>query len=1809
MLVSCNGSKRTATPSVAFTDYVTAYTGGSITAASAIRIEFVSPVDESVEPTGLFTFSPSVKGAAHWTSPTSVEFIPESLKPGTLYKAKFKLSKVMAVNDESLHDFNFSFMVACRQLAVECGGLYIDPSSPKEYELDGIVRFSEPVTVDDPSRLVSVKASFSPEVCTNMKDEFTAEFCIKGIRPSSSESAMDVVVDASEYGFAENLRKAVTIPSSESFSVISAELSDGDDPYVDVRFSAVLDEQRDYKGLVELTGVERSYMDVKGNCVKVYFDRPSENGVTVNVSSLLRSASGIQLSEDFSKTFCHEALAPAVSLAFRGSILSDVTEMKLPFRAIGLSAVDVSVIRVFGDNILMYLQDNDLGGDSNLRRSGRLVYRNTVRLDSEPGKDLRKWQDFSMDLTSLFKQEPGAIYRIRLSFRKEYSIEYGEHEYSEMVSVGGSRLSEEDERVWDTPSPYYYESFYDWAKYDWKDKDDPSTPSYYMVSDRFPECSLFASDVGIIAKSSDSGDWWLTVNSISDTSPIDGAEIVAYNYQLREIGHARTDREGFAQLHPQGRPFAFVVRKGNRIGYLKVIQGEEKSLSRFDVGGKALSSGMKGYIYGERGVWRPGDTLHLSLMVEERDKAVPVHHPVIMELYTPQGQFYAKYMNTSSLNGLYVFDVPTRQDDPTGNWNAYFKLGGATFHKSLPVETVKANRLKVSTEIASKIIPAYDVTDFNVSSHWLTGPVAAGLKTTASMTLTRRSAGFKGFEGYSFISPISDFRKIEWELFTDTLDDRGKATVRMKFPPVPNAPGMLDAYIVTQVHEPGGDASVAAQTALFSPYRSYVGVKLPSASENLETDTDLRFPVVTVNADGRVVSGDKVEYSIYKLDWSWWWESSGESLDSYVNGSGVSPISHGSFTSSATAYEIPFRVEYPSWGRYLVYVKDITSGHTSGGIVYVDWPSWRGRSDKRDPNSLTMLSFTTDRKEYEVGEDVTVYIPASTGGRALVSVETGSGVISRNWVKTSSDSDTRYSFKLTADMAPNFYIHISLLQNRNIADNDLPVRMYGVQPVMVSDPDSHLEPVLDMPDVIRPQEEFSVKVKEGKGRPMTYTLAVVDEGLLDLTAFKTPDPWASMYAREALGVKTWDLYDDVFGAFSGKFSPLAGIGGDTQLLAGARRDNRFNPVVRFYGPFESGKNGQVHRIKLPMYVGSVRVMVVACQDGAYGNVDKTVPVRSPLTLLPTLPRTLAVGEKMTLPVNVFAMDDNIRDVDISVTTEGALNTVSATSTKLHFSGTGDKIARFTLQAGDKTGTGTVIINARSGAYSAEERIDIKICNPNPSIVKTVSSLLAPGESRKVEFEPFVTTDDARASLTFSNFPSVNFAALAAFAENYSYDCSEQLAACGLVLVNSKPFLNAEQAAVADAKVQRILQELYGRQLSDGGIAYWPGMASSNEWATSMAGQLFVAAAEGGFSVNKGVLASWKRFQKKCVSNYRHSDDYAYYDLQQAYRLYTLALAGVADEAAMNRLKSAPAMTAQARLRLAAAYVVCGKKNVAGQLLAVGSSGADERGQSWYTFGDQLRDKAMMLETEVLTENLTAALPLAAELSENLANDWYGTQTAAFSAVAMRRLSEKIGNSAIDVNVTDSEERRVRSAESSVTENVDSRSGHIIVKNISSDKVYMSFMTRSAAAPGSHVNARNSGIALSVRYTDMSGEQIDPSVLAQGTEFRAEYIVSDLTSSGHSGLALKARVPSGWEIFNDRLFAVVSSDAVSYNYRDIRDDRSVWYFDLSSGGRVSFSMRLQASYEGEYELPSVVCEGMYDPAVFACTASGRAIVRR
>ncbi len=1512
------------------------------------------------------------------------------------------------------------------------------------------------------------------------------------------------------------------------------------------------------RGMVELDGAARSYTQVQDNLLLVFFEGQQED-LTLTLDAGLKSADGEVLGEPYTYTFLRQEQKPAVQISLKGNILPEKDKFFLPFRAVNLSAVEVRVVKIYEKNVLMYLQDNELerGGNA-LRRGGRLIYRGDVQLD--PSKDLHSWNEHSIDLGGLIKKEPGAIYRVRLSFRQDQSL-YGGAEALLQPSAPSGQPSAEDEAIWDRPSSYYWDNDYDWNLYNWEDAEDPSKPSYYMDNERFPVVQLLASDIGLVAEYADGEKLWVAATDLLTGDPLPGAKLEVYDFQLQCIGKGKTDGKGLADFTLEHKPFAIVAKAGGSTAYLKTTLDGERSLSRFDVGGETVRQGLKAFIYGERGVWRPGDTLHVNMLLSDKGHNLPGGHPATLELYTPEGRFHTRMVRTG-VDGFFSYDIPTRADDPTGYWNAYFKVGGSSFHKILHIETIKPNRLKIHAQYPS-VLEAGDKRTAQIDAQWLTGGAASGAKARAQLTLRRmKGSPFQGFEAYNFNNPASQFKEAQAELFSSWLDGNGGATVQLALPEATDAPGMLEAFVVTSVEEKGGDESFTTQTLPFSPYSAYVGIKLPKG-DYLETDKTHAIGLAVVDAKGRPVRGHSLEYVLYKVGWNWWWDIQGQGLDTYVNGNSVKVVMQGLLTSATQDVMLNVNVPKDDWGRYLLLVRDRESGHVSGQSFLADWPDYEGRAGRRDPEMLTMLSFSTDKPSYTVGEQATVYIPAAQGARALVSLENAGSVLHREWVSL-SEKDTPWRFAVTPEMAPNIYVHITLLQPYGNTVNDLPLRLYGVQRVRVENPGSKLHPQVQMPDKLHPEEAFTIKVSEKNGRPMTYTLAIVDEGLLDLTAFKTPDPWSRMNRDEALGVKTWDLYDQVVGAMNGRLTPISAIGGDEDAVRSARKDNRFNPVVLTFGPRSvAAKASDELRVKLPQYVGSVRVMVVAAHDGAFGNAQKTVPVQSPLMVISTLPRQLGCGEEVSVPVNVFALEDGVKDVTVTLEADGPVELEKRTE-KVHFSSAGDQLVRFKLRALAEEGIAHLRVSASAAGHKAGEEIALPVVHPQARVTRVERFSLAAGASRKV----------ADGQLQVSAFPVPDAHGLYAAMRDYPYDCTEQLSARGLTLVNLLPQLNQADSTEAHALVPQLIARLYARQNTDGGFSYWGG-GQSDSWVSSMAGIMLVQAQKAGFEVNEGVLKAWKSYQEKLSQAYRIAGSSLFSQADEAYRLYSLAAAGASSQSGMNRLREAQELTPQARWLLASAYALSGKASTARTVLDAVGRDFPEYSPYNLTYGSATRDRFAALEALVLCDRMNEAMMLAQELPLERS---LSTQESAFAAVALARLFQKVPT---------------REAQTVLEKGV--------LTNKSEGTVYVTLATVSREA----LPATANGLGLEVSYIGTDGTPVNPASLKQGDRFTARIKVqSKQAGRDLQHLALSLNVPSGWEIVNDRMNGSAED---GYDHKDIRDNAVRWYFSLPAGRYKTFSVQLRAAYEGRFVLPATVVEAMYEPGVTAATAPGSAVV--
>jgi hypothetical protein len=593
-------------------------------------------------------------------------------------------------------------------------------------------------------------------------------------------------------------------------------------------------------------------------------------------------------------------------------------------------------------------------------------------------------------------------------------------------------------------------------------------------------------------------------------------------------------------------------------------------------------------------------------------------------------------------------------------------------------------------------------------------------------------------------------------------------------------------------------------------------------------------------------------------------------------------------------------------------------------------------------------------------------------------------------------------------------------------------------------------------------------------------------------------------------------------------------------------------------------------------------------------------------VLVTAPRVISPGEKAALPVSVFIQKDGIRDLTLKVEGNDLISFDQITK-NISSSGQGETDSEFSFTAGDKTGIAKIKVTATGGGETAVYDLQLDIRNPNPPETRSEIRIINAGEKWESSFEPFGIRGTSSTRLEVSSFPSVNLEKHLDYLLSYPHGCTEQIASTAFpqLWLPELTGKRSEKANESAANIKEAINKLLSRQMSNGGLALWPGSYQPDNWVTSYAGHFLLEAERKGYSISPGFIQKWISYQKKTAREWRFDNRHRYSCNDQAYRLFTLALAGQPDKGAMNRLRETDNIPLLTRWLLAAAFTQTGRPEAAGNLLDVRNTETEKEYNSYF-YGNPLRDKAIILYTLALLKNEEQSLLLARELTGELnKGNWYSTQSLAWGLLSYMkwlemRQDDNDGPSKIIVTHNGEKEERTVSPKGIWLKDLKLKDGSnsLSVENTSGKTVYATLVRKgvpiiSDAAP------EEKGLAMKVDYVTMDLNRFDNKNIPQGSDFMMIVKVSNNTFSGVENIALTQMVPSGWEIRNTRLFELNTGIKESeYDYRDIRDDRVNTYFSLKTGETKTFVTILNAAYKGEFFQPSVWCEAMYTENCYA-----------
>ena len=1743
----------------------------------------------------IISFKPAISGKAVWISRSDLEFQPDAaMKKFTSYTGTLHLDNLL--DDPAVKPIEFMFDSMGNEVVGFEGEFKLESQAePKQFRYQGNIRFTNEVkktTLEQALKMKSGTGAVALQIDGPAEGrDFT--FASPALAQGRKSKYYTLMLDSKLLATAADSRKKIALQAGKRFEVENIEILKSDDQAgLVTHFTDYLSREQSPDGFVRVSPYVKVQLKSIDRKLYIRGDFAYNQAYEVEVLAGIKNRWDETLKKTYGTTLTFEDMKPSLRFKNPGVFLTSENNNKITFETLNVKEVRVEVIKVFANNLGQFLQSESLHSryaTTTYHRNRYACRKVGVTVAEEKiyiGEKKNAVLVHALDLKKILSQEARGLFIVKLWFDKD-----------------GMLYENEDERK--SAARDYWEDYYT----------NPYKEGYRHQAGT-AAIQIIVSDIGLTVKQAHER-YYVFANHLKNTEPLANVKVRLMSPQHQVVGAGRTNSQGVVEIDNVKTEVFYV--EGEWQDQRSVVKLSEMAwnLSGFAIAGVEGGAGKnRAFIYTDRGVYRPGDAIHMSVLVRNREGSFPKNHPVTLKFYNPRNQMAAEKTSRQAEDGFYYFPLKTESTDMTGNWRVEIIAGGSTLHKEIKVETVIPNRLKVNLEPAVKSIgPTDKQLVLALSSTYLFGAPAAELQAKMKGVVGEEVKTFSRFPNFCFTHEGIEYHPYYTEIYSGHLDDTGTRQVVWRLPDFGEAPSGLVLYIDAKVFEQGGRFTQQQTRVPVNPYTHYIGLeKMESDYGYFRIPNDYAAKVVLVTPQGKPVAGQNLKYRIYRNERWWWWEyrEARNRRLKFKTHNATDLVKEGTLVTSTRPMKLKIPLE--ERGEYLLEVQHGEAGHTAGYFFHAS--RWGG--DIRAKEDAGNVVIKTDKEKYFPGDKAQVRFPVPGQGRVLYSLERGNEVLKTWWeeIKKGQTECVR-NITISKRMLPTTYLSVSILQPHAQTRNDLSMRLYGVIPLQVEEPGTRKPIQIKMKDELKPGETFSIELQSEDQSAYQATVAVVDVGVLDLTGFQSPDPWEHFFQKMRLGVSTFDLYAFVIGANKSDIAKLFAIGGGGPLASQQSiiRAQRFKPVALFKGPCKSNPQGKIEvEFKMPNYIGAVRVMAVAAKKQAYGFADKTVPVRKALMVQPTIPRVLGPAEKFILPVNVITMRDGVGEIELRLETQGPLEVEGEPVKILRLPKAADKMIYFKIKTKPAVGPASIWVKAKAKKFSAESKTEIAVRPSAPRSSKTETQVVKRGASINLAIPNGGIRGTNRASITIQRLPSLDLGKRLEWLIRYPYGCIEQTVSSVFPQLYLKSFLadKTQKSKKIDKNIQKGIDRLRKFSLPSGGFSSWPGGTRSYGWGTNYAGHFLLEAEKKGYPVPKTMLEKWKKFQHsqalKAVGTVK----------ERVYRVYLLALAGEPAQGPMNLLKenNLKAMDNAEQWLLAAAYYLSGSSPVAGEIAGKAGFEVKDYRETGNTLGSGVRDRAIILETLVLMKKMDAAFEMFEKVGESLSSAaWYSTQTTAYSLLAMGKYLQAMEadygkkKPRLMGQIVLPNDRRVPFDTTNlifrqtVTQGFGQNAKIVIASGTTQDKVYVTLNWDGIPLMSGAEAVVKDRLSLQTQWIDERGAPLDESALKQGTSFygritvRRDHAWRDQVLEN---IALVQIMPSGWEIENLRLTGeplpvwLAKKNLGQEDYLDIRDDRVMWFFTMGKyQDRSEFVVKINTITAGDFVLPATQVEAMYD----------------
>ncbi|MBL7170814.1 MAG: alpha-2-macroglobulin family protein [Candidatus Omnitrophica bacterium] len=1350
---------------------------------------------------------------------------------------------------------------------------------------------------------------------------------------------------------------------------------------------------------------------------------------------------------------------------------------------------------------------------------------------------------------------------------------------------------------------------------------------YYMGWD---SKLILTTNIGIVAKRSES-DLLVWLNTISGTKAVPYTEVKVFTKTNQQILQGATDESGlihFKDVDWSGDKAPFVITASNDYD-LSYIELEKCAISEtaFDIQGRPyLSSGYEAMLYTDRGVYRPGETAHLKAILRNETCDVPGSFPVVFEIKRPDGREFKRLNGILSEFGTADIDVAIEDYSLTGAYTANLLLPGdkkIIGNCKFSVEEFMPDRLKVSIDVPDKRFGIKDAIPINVQAEQFFGAAASGRDIEVTCRLKHADFKPKGYEDYSFTDKSKEFSARTLRLGEKKSDNEGMASFELKVTEDIAPPSVLECSISAVVKELGGRAITSNASRLMDAYPYYIGIR-KKAEGYASVGEEVRFDYVAVSPDGESVKIPDLEVSVYKIIWSSVLKKDTNGRYRYVSEDREEVVFEDTISREKASGTYVYTPK--SYGSYAIRVKSKGKiAHTAGIEFYCSGYGCMPWSMER-PDRIELV---LDKSLYKPGDVAKLLIKSPFQGKALVTVSKDKVLLSKSI--DLSGATQEIPITIDKDFWPNAYCAVTVIKPVTASEEWVSHRAYGIVPVMLDNSANKLKVSISVPEKARPEDtvKVDIDVKDAKGSPRQAELSValVDEGLLQLTGYKTPDPFEFFRGKRANAITTSDLYSLLLPEFDKKkvgadSTPSADMpvrGFDPRKHLTPISAKRVKPVVLWQGSRLTDRKGRVTvDFKIPEFSGRLRVMVVACGMRDFGNTEDSIKITEPLMIQPTIPRFLSVEDEFILPVSVFNTTGKDGTAGVSVKVSEGIGIIGEGSRKIYVKNNEEAVVVFKLKAPSTPQKAKITLTASLGDHQTSRTTEVPVRPPAPyTSISGSGSVKAPGKA-SIAMPADWLKGTQKYKLSVMPLPGIAFAGGLRFLARYPYGCIEQTTSCVYPLLYLKEVAAATDPAKfnsseADSYIDEGIRRVLSMQLYTGGFSMWPGYSEPSTWNSVYATDFLVEADKAGYAVLKTEKAAALGYIESLLSE---SEDDCPLSLK-AYSCFVLAKAGRVKPSWIRRLQERKDdLPAYSRFHLAAALAALGDKKAVSDILGQGFPDKDVKRETGDSLNSYTRENAIALSVYMDIDPENAMVPvLIKRLEASMKNgSWGTTQDNAQALLALGKYTRYADEHASDYSGSLSIGKELAAEFDSEApldmKDIDLGGGDIALNIRGTGTAYYYWCAEGVPASGK-VKEEDKGLRVRRKFFTRDGSSVDINNIRQG-----EIIVVDISLKAdiaYKNLIVADLLPACFEIENPRIatrerVGWISKDVFEPDHIDIRDDRLLMFTDLPKTDTQHYRYIVRAVTKGKFRLPPVSAECMYDPSIKSVHGQGEVEVK-